>query len=132
MRNVELKTVAGRMKAAWVAHPGCAKSFARHDVLVVTDVPDDVTDAQVVELANKTGINTPAKPKEAPTVAFSRLGEGKLVNLVMGRPPVPDAEKRDVQVVTVRMEGADRRAKFRRLGREWLERAVDEAVDPLH
>lgn len=30
----------------------------------------------------------------------------------------------------MRVSGAERRAKLRRLGREWLERAIDQAAEP--
>ena len=125
MRSIELKLSAGALKASWLLAPGCAKSADRIPVLVITDVPDEVTDVAATALANKTMINTPAHSKEPARVEYKRLGEGKIVNLVMGRPPVPEAQRKDVEVVTMRMEGAERRAKFRKLGREWLERQVD-------
>lgn len=127
MRTVELKsTVGGR----WALTHGAALADGRADVLIVIGVPDDTPNAEVIRLADKTLINLPIRAKEPAKVEFGRLGVGNIVNLVIGRPPVPDEEKKDVQVVTSRMEGAERRAKFKRLGRAWLERAVDEAVDP--
>jgi hypothetical protein len=47
-----------------------------------------------------------------------------------GRPPLPPEQRKDTEVMTVRVEGAERRAKFRRLGRDWLERAIDRAKEP--
>ena len=130
MRSVELKLSAGALKASWLLAPGCSKSADRIAVLVITDVPDEVTDVAATALANKTMINTPAHAKEPAKVEYKRLGEGKIVNLVIGRPPAPPEQRKDVEVVTTRMEGAERRAKFRRLGREWLEAAVDRAKEP--
>ena len=49
-----------------------------------------------------------------------------------GRPlgsTIPADQRKDVQIVAVRIEGADRRAKFRRLGRQWLEAAIDRAKE---
>lgn len=34
------------------------------------------------------------------------------------------------EVTTIRVAGAERRAKLRRLGREWLEQAIDRAREP--
>ncbi len=45
----------------------------------------------------------------------------------IGRPPLPADQRRDVKIVSVRVEGAERREKLKRLGRAWLERAIDEA-----
>ncbi len=47
-----------------------------------------------------------------------------------GRPRVTDETRKDVEVVTMRVEGAERRAKFRALGREWLQAAIDKAKLP--
>lgn len=49
-----------------------------------------------------------------------------------GRPlgsTIPADQRKDVLVVAVRIEGAERRAKFRRLGRQWLEAAIDRAKE---
>ena len=46
-----------------------------------------------------------------------------------GRPPRLDPADRG-QVVSLRVSGAERRDKLKRLGREWLERAIDEAPEP--
>lgn len=46
-----------------------------------------------------------------------------------GRPPRLDPADR-AEVITMRVSGAERRAKLRRLGRAWLERAIDEATEP--
>lgn len=51
-----------------------------------------------------------------------------------GRPPGtggPRLEPEErAEVVSVRVAGAERRAKLRRLGRDWLERAIDAAEEP--
>lgn len=45
----------------------------------------------------------------------------------LGRPPLQPEQRKDVLIVSMRIEGAERRAKLRQLGREWLERAIDRA-----
>lgn len=82
MRSVTLKSTG----TTWVLAPGAEASFANNDVLVIRDVPDNITDVAAMHVANQTAINTPTRAKELVTVAFDRLGAGKLVNLVMGRP----------------------------------------------
>lgn len=47
-----------------------------------------------------------------------------------GAPTKTPEQRKDVKVVTQRVEGADRRAKFRALGRKWLEEAIDKAKLP--
>ena len=135
MRSVELKLSAGRLDARYLLAPGCSKSFARVAVLVVEDAPDDVTDAEVERLVNETLINAPAHPKEPPTVAFSRLGLGKVVNLVIGRPvgsgtKSPEALRKQI---SLRIDDT-RRTKLEAIcardnisQSDWLERAVDRA-----
>lgn len=135
MRSVELKLSAGRLDARYLLAPGCAKSFARTAVLVVEDAPDEVTDAEVERLVNETLINAPAHPKEPPAVAFSRLGHGRIVNLVIGRPvgsgvKPPDALRKQI---SLRIDDT-RRAKLEEIcardklsQSDWLERAVDRA-----
>lgn len=44
-----------------------------------------------------------------------------------GRPELPEDERRDVKIVSMRIEGAERRAKLKRLGRAWVERQIDRA-----
>lgn len=43
-----------------------------------------------------------------------------------GRPPLPPEQRRETPVRSVRLDDA-RWAKLQRLGREWLERAIDRA-----
>lgn len=47
----------------------------------------------------------------------------------IGRPPLPPEQRKDVHHVTTRITGKARAEKFRRLGREWLERKLDEEPD---
>lgn len=130
MRALELKLSAGASKGYWLLSPGCSKHFARLNVLVITDVPDDVTDAQAVTMANNTVINTPAQPKAAPTVAFARLGHGKLVNLVIGRPAGTTKPEDEIKrPVSVSLNDAHK-AKLARLGGSaWLRDMLDAAPD---
>lgn len=126
MRSVTLKSTG----TAWVLAPGAEASFRDHDVLVVRDVPEGVTDAAVAHKANQTMINTPTKAKELVTVAFERLGAGKVVNLVMGRPAgstKPPAERKRARSVSLTDAQA---AKLERLGGSaWLQAQIDAAPE---
>lgn len=46
-----------------------------------------------------------------------------------GRPPLPPEQRNTTPARTVRLND-ERWAKLRRLGREWLERAIDRAKEP--
>jgi len=47
----------------------------------------------------------------------------------LGRPPLPPEQRRQTPVRSVRLDDA-RWAKLQRLGRGWLERAIDRARKP--
>lgn len=96
MRTVHLKLAAGTNDARWVLCP-------RPKDLTITDVPEDVTAAQVVVLANNTAINLPARPESVPRLPYARLGRGKLVNMVIGRPPLPPEQRSETPVRTLRL-----------------------------
>ena len=102
MRAVTLKSTG----TAWVLAPGAESSFGVHAVLVVRDVPGNVTDAATVHVANQTLINTPARAKALVTVAFDRLGVGRCVNLVIGRPPKAPEDRAQTPVRTLRLSDA--------------------------
>lgn len=47
----------------------------------------------------------------------------------MGRPPLPAEQRSDVKPRSVRLDDA-RWSKLQRLGRQWLEAAIDRAKEP--
>lgn len=131
MRTVELKLSAGSLKASWLLAPGCSKSADRIPVLVITDVPDEVTDAAATAMANKTMINTPAHSKVPVKVEYARLGAGKIINLVIGRPPTPPEERKRPRSVTLTPGQSDKldalAAKAGLSGSAWVAAAIDRA-----
>lgn len=129
MRSITLKSTG----TAWVLAQAGTKHSRIDDVLIVRNVPDNITDAAALHVANATMINTPAKPKEPASVDFARLGAGLLVNLVIGRPEgttKPEEERKRPRSVSLTDEQA---AKFGRLGGSaWLQAQIDAAPEPLH
>jgi hypothetical protein len=125
MRVVYLRISAdASINASWVASPAASAELA------ITEVPDDAALPAVISLANSTVINAPSKTRGKPaSVAYSRLGDGKFVNLVVGRPAGSSTE-RTATLPPVRCT-PEQRAKFDELGgSNWLRAAIDKARLP--
>ncbi|KQP37588.1 hypothetical protein ASF44_14695 [Pseudorhodoferax sp. Leaf274] len=110
------------MDAQWIASPPAAAALA------VTEVPDDAALSAVVALANRTIINAPSKTRGKPaSVAYGRLGEGKFVNLVIGRPEGSIKTDRTATIPATRCT-PDQRATWEALGGvDWLRSVLDKA-----
>lgn len=131
MRTVELKCAVG---GRWALTHGAALADGRADVLIVTGVPDDIPNAEVIRLADKTLINLPIRAKEPAKVEFGRLGVGNIINLVIGRPPgssKPTEERKYPRSMTLTLA---QQAKLDALGKRdglsasaWVARQIDRA-----